>query len=236
LISKTQIDRLGERLRDAAPSEDDLRLLHEYRTSFSGASEAVVRRLQEELGLAPTARPAKSTTSVVDKLRRETIRSTQIQDIAGCRIVVADANTQNRVAATVGLMFDRAIVVDRRLRPSFGYRAVHIIPELNGRLVEIQLRILLQHRWAEFSEKLADRVGSDLKYGGGPADAREVLMGFSKLIAEHEDMEIKLANSMNEAERLGERNLRQQASDLREGLNAQSEKISAFLLDAVARL
>ena len=38
-ISKTQIDRLGDRLRKGAITEEDLQLLDEYRRSFHNAYE-----------------------------------------------------------------------------------------------------------------------------------------------------------------------------------------------------
>jgi len=89
-ISKTQIDRLGERLKKGNITEEDLRLLDEYRRSFTKAYETVVGIIRNEVTLEPTGRPAKSTSSISDKLRREHIRLTQIQDIAGCRLVVTD--------------------------------------------------------------------------------------------------------------------------------------------------
>ena len=88
-LSKTQIDRLGDRLRIGIPSQIDLRLLDEYRRSFGEGYEIVVRTIREKLRLEPTGRPAKSTPSIIEKLHRESIRLSQIQDIAGCRVVVA---------------------------------------------------------------------------------------------------------------------------------------------------
>jgi hypothetical protein len=55
--------------------------------------------------------------------------------------------------------------VDRRSKPSYGYRAVHVIPSITGKPVEIQLRTQLQHLWAELSETLAFRFYVGLKYG-----------------------------------------------------------------------
>ena len=95
-ISKTQIDLLGDRLRRGFPSDTDLRILDDYRRSFGSAYELVVRTLRE-LGLEPTGRPAKSTGALVEKLHRESIRLSQVQDIAGCRVVVADIAEQDRV-------------------------------------------------------------------------------------------------------------------------------------------
>ena len=67
-LSKTQIDRLGDRLRKDDITEADLRLLDEYRRSFGKAYELVVGAIQSELGLEPTGRPTKSTTSISEKL------------------------------------------------------------------------------------------------------------------------------------------------------------------------
>jgi putative GTP pyrophosphokinase len=226
-------------LKEDAPTETDIRLLDEYRRSFGQASETVVQRIQEKLGLAPTARPAKSTASVVDKLKRETIRLTQIQDIAGCRIVVANVKEQDDAVASLRKIFPGATVIDRRKRPSFGYRAVHLIPKIDEVPVEIQVRTLLQHRWAEFSEKLADRFGSELKYGGGDSVPQETLGESSKLIASHEAQEREMFDTLYDAEQIGDRipaEVRERLAELQGMLNARSQQIGAFLSDAVARL
>src|SRR5258708_38899211 len=96
-LSKSQIDRLGERIRKGNITESDLRLLDQYRLSFTAAHEIVVQTIREELHIEPTGRPAKSRTSISDKLRRESIRLTQIQDITGCRLVVSDIIEQDRI-------------------------------------------------------------------------------------------------------------------------------------------
>lgn len=152
LLSKTQIDRLGDRLRQGDFGEVDLRLLDDYRRSFGEAYDAVIGSIRESLGLAPTGRPAKTTTSIAEKLRREHIRLTQIQDIAGCRLVVQGLIEQDRTLAALANLFKDATIIDRRQRPSHGYRAVHVVVRTAGRAVEIQLRTELQQKWAEFSE------------------------------------------------------------------------------------
>jgi len=139
-ISKTQIDKLGERLRKGDISEADLRMLDEYRRSFSEAYEFVVRAIRTELKLEPTGRPAKSTTSIGEKLQRESIRLSQIQDIAGCRLVVTGIEEQNGTVKSLEKLFADVNVVDRRKKPSHGYRAVHVIVNQGKKLVEIQVR------------------------------------------------------------------------------------------------
>ncbi len=192
-LSKTQIDRLGDRLREGSPSDSDLRLLDEYRLSFGKAFETVVRTIREQLQLEPTGRPAKSTSSIVEKLHRESIRLSQVQDIAGCRVVVADVAEQERVVVSLCAVFPGASVVDRRAKPSYGYRAVHVIASLSGKLVEIQVRSLLQHLWAELSEKASDIVDPAIKYGGGPDPARELLTSVFTAAAEVEADEEEIA-------------------------------------------
>ena len=43
-----------------------------------------------------------------------------------------------------------------------------IVRATNGRVVEVQVRTVLQDVWAQLSEKLADRFGIEVKYGQGP--------------------------------------------------------------------
>lgn len=183
-MNKSELDRLGERLR-LGVTAGDLTALDLYRRGFRQSYDSVVDRIRLELGLEASGRPAKSTAAIVDKLRRGSMRLTQMQDIAGCRIVVPDVTAQSQLVAKLDAMFQVA-VVDRRARPSHGYRAVHVIVRNTDHPVEIQLRTDLQHVWAELSEKLADTFGMDLKYGSGPDRIRRTLDDFSELIADFE--------------------------------------------------
>src|SRR5437667_6047131 len=97
VFSKNQVDRLGDRLRRGAIEDADLKLLDAYRRSFVPGYEKVIATIREVIAYHPTGRPAKSTTSIVEKLKRESIRLTQMQDIAGCRLVVRRIGTQNTV-------------------------------------------------------------------------------------------------------------------------------------------
>jgi ppGpp synthetase/RelA/SpoT-type nucleotidyltranferase len=144
ILSKTQIDRLGDRLRKGPPSEADLRLLDEYRLSFGDAYNAIIRTIREKLRLEPSGRTAKTPSSIAEKLRRESIRLSQLQDIAGCRIIVPDVLTQDHTTATLRDTFPESRVMDRRKNPSYGYRAVHVIVMTQGASVEIQVRTALQ--------------------------------------------------------------------------------------------
>ena len=154
----------------------------------------MVRTIREQLHLEPSGRPAKSTPSLVEKLHRESIRLSQVQDIAGCRVVVADVAAQDQAVASLRTAFPVASVVDRRATPSYGYRAVHVVVQMTGKFVEIQVRTSLQHVWAEFSEKLSDSVDPGIKYGGGTSDLRDMLTSSSVTIRELEQVEGMLAD------------------------------------------
>lgn len=184
-MSRAQIDKLGERLKAGPTTAADLRLLDEYRQTFRAAYAEVVTAVAD-LGFAPTGRPAKSTSAIIDKLRRESIRLTQIQDIAGCRIVVVDRLEQDAVAARLRERLVEVEIVDRRASPSHGYRAVHAIARPQGLPVEVQIRTVWQHHWAETSERLADEVGPGLKYGQGPPDLQRQMTDWSDAIGRWE--------------------------------------------------
>ena len=193
-LSKTQIDKLGERLKAGESTADDVRELDEYRHSFGPQYEEVVATIRRLLNLTPHGRRAKTIPSIVAKLHRESIRLSQIQDIAGCRIVVSDRPTQDRTVDALCRAFADAVIVDRRVDPSYGYRAVHIIVRLRGKAVEIQVRTTLQHQWAEVSEKYSDAIPS-LKYGGGNEVIRNRLMSLSETAYAIESLEKTLAET-----------------------------------------
>src|SRR5207249_2143742 len=129
-LSRSLVDRLGERLRRAAATEADLRTLDEYRSSFDEAYRSVITTIREKLHKRPSGRPRKTTDSIVAKLKRETIRLSQMQDIAGCRLIVADVREQDRLVDGLKRLFPEHTVIDRRRHPSHGYRAVHVIAEV----------------------------------------------------------------------------------------------------------
>ncbi len=149
----------------------------------------MVRTIRERLQLELTGRTGKSTESLIAKLHRESIRLSQVHDIAGCRVVVADVAEEERVVASLQTIFPGASVIDRRTKPSYGYRAVHVIALISEKLIEIQVRTSLQHLWAELSEKLSDILDPTIKYGGGKHEIRQMLTKASEMVATVEQQE-----------------------------------------------
>jgi len=188
--STTRIDQLGVRLRAEDYSDDDLRMLDRFRRSYVSAYEYTVKVIREDLHLAPTGRPAKSTNAIRDKLNRSSVRLSQMQDIAGCRLIVEDPGQQQVLIRQLTARFPQSTVVDRREKPNHGYRAVHVVVWIGERAVEVQVRTEPQQAWAEYAEKLADTIDPALKYGGGPEGPRAILHALSNVTHFVEQIEL----------------------------------------------
>ncbi len=132
--------------------------------------------------------------AIREKLHRSSMRLSQMQDLAGCRVIVPEIQAQDEVIDRVSALF-AASVLDRRTKPNFGYRAVHLNVSRNGFNIEVQIRTRLQHLWAIYSERLADRFGNELKYGGGPERLRSMLGSASKMVEEFEMFEANFPES-----------------------------------------
>lgn len=171
----SQIRALGERLRGkGTPRPDDLDLLQRLRSDYDAPLQYAETVLREHLGIAATSR-LKTVQTLIEKLTREKTRLSVMQDIAGLR-VVEDVTLleQDVLADRVAGAFERATKDDRRARPSFGYRAVHVIVEVEDCLIEIQVRTRLQDLWAQTMESLADRWGRQIRYGLPPEGDKDV--------------------------------------------------------------
>jgi hypothetical protein len=91
-------------------------------------------------------------------------------------------------------LFDNTTAVDRREKPSHGYRAFHLVVKYADKLVEIQIRSSLQQLWAELSEKLSDTIDPALKYGGGNPAFLKLLASTSELVTDQELNELRMVN------------------------------------------
>jgi hypothetical protein len=172
-LSGNQLDKLGRRLAGPGPISDaDYELLGQVAEFYQAVTDTVQERLRD-IGFEPTTRGFKSTGTLVDKLRRTRISLKDIQDLGGARIVIDGGRLgQDRAVERIMQEFQRCpkppLKIDRRERPSHGYRAVHVIVYEDSTPMEIQVRTRLQDAWAQISEKLGDIWGRGLRYGEGP--------------------------------------------------------------------
>jgi len=171
-----------------------------------------------------------------------------MQDIAGCRLVVADVHVQDAVVDVLRMSLNVGSIVDRRLKPSHGYRSVHLVAMHDGRPIEIQIRTRLQHVWAELSEKAADVIDPSIKYGGGPEAIRSLLdqasvavMSQEKLTTMHADVQQRLAavhaqrgQAEHDESELAE--LRSELIEVGQAVAQGYEALEAVLLRAMATM
>lgn len=174
-LSNSQITKLGDRLRQGMTDEQDLNLLDEFRQTFSALDEqaypVIQGALMQRTDCTLTKRKRKTQQSIVDKLiRQPRLRLPQMQDIAGCRIVVeggSQAAQQINALLSDALSSSHSLQwqVESKDREAKGYHAIHIVVKADKKFYEIQLRTYAQDIWANLVETLSDEKNT-LKYGG----------------------------------------------------------------------
>lgn len=154
----------------------------------------------------------KRTPSILAKLKREDgMKLDRIEDIAGCRVIMANkAYVYSVRNSIVGGSTRNTLHRERDYIKSpkdSGYRGIHLVYKYNGRksqfkghAVELQIRSKVQHSWATAVEVVGTFTGQALKASQG----QELWLKFFKLVSlAFEDIENrKLAKNVNTNERL----------------------------------
>lgn len=186
--TKSQIDKAGRFL--SSPLEDfDENYLNEfaklegvfdkYRETHLQPLTELTTCIQTELqGTSENyyiAQRLKRKPQILRKLNRLSVRLTQLQDIGGLRIIVNNNDDVDRIAqATEKLIKNHPVVGsirDTDYRPEgrddSGYRALHKIVSYGPLHLEVQIRSIAQHYWAESVERTSVFYGKRLKEGEG---------------------------------------------------------------------
>jgi ppGpp synthetase/RelA/SpoT-type nucleotidyltranferase len=181
--SNTQADKAAEKLIERLAREppgrhvsDEVWTLYLSVVGYTGLFKSVLEKALAELDWIVATRLShgdcritsrlKTVAAIGRKLNRSSWRLSQIQDIAGCRLVFTDERDLRAVQCGIQDRWPEAKVDDfTDGRRSTGYRAVHVVTMVDGRPVEIQLRTTAQHRWADAVEVFADRYELDGKRG-----------------------------------------------------------------------
>lgn len=187
-FSKKAVERAGKLLRGRIEAVDDevrdaFRVAHNWRNSHV----LPMRRLRAELSYkakranpeSVTAGRLKRMRSMRRKLARLPYTLYQMQDIAGCRAIVASIDdVQNMLASYEREARHELVSKDDYLaKPKRGgYRSHHQVFRFVGmgeeavyghQLIEVQMRTQLQHAWATAVEAVGLVRGEDLKSGEG---------------------------------------------------------------------
>lgn len=180
-LSGNQLKKLTTRLREGMETPEDLDALDEvllYYQRVLDVAHADVQGLCDSIpGTEPMAPRVKTLKTLLEKLRRqpELHSIAQVRDLAGLRVVVDGTRTdQDLVVQQIADLFTggdcRTKIIDRRLDPRAGYRAVHLEVRREGIPLEVQVRTSLQHGWAEIFEQAADILGRELRYLNPPPE------------------------------------------------------------------
>lgn len=179
-VSKRKIDKAGKILSSQKWNSDEEYIqmddiFNEYRIKHLKPLSEVTMKLQEWLSSFSEdyyiAQRLKRRPQMLRKLKRFSVRLTQLQDIGGCRIIVKNNNKVDELLKHIknklvkSKYFKLIKIVDYREkgRDESGYRSVHLIIEREKCTLEIQLRSQLQHFWAESIERTSIIYGCHLK-------------------------------------------------------------------------
>lgn len=192
LYSKSAVDRSARALvaEGTSPTDRELALavVNNWRSSHAFPLNTIQMGLRRRASLvdpdATIAQRIKRLPSIVGKIERyPDMKLSRMQDIGGCRAVLADVDAVRQVLAkyregngkhTLDRLDD---YMDDKPKPS-GYRGAHLIYKYvsdrnetyNGLRVEVQLRTRLQHAWATAVETVGFFTLQALKSSQGGED------------------------------------------------------------------
>lgn len=165
---------------ELAPGEMDacISLISRHRASFAPAlvtGNNSLRSMLRTLGTeGQVTQRLKRLNTILEKVtaRETTLSLDRMQDIGGLRVVVPHLDDAYRLAERVGRYRDVREVVDYVKQPrSSGYRCLHLITDYGSRaeprFVEVQVRTVLQHMWADTVERTSGHLGVNYKRDGG---------------------------------------------------------------------
>lgn len=189
--TSSQVQRAGKLLVKPDTSPEDrasaLLVVDNWRSAHGFPLNTLTQNLHNHaMKVDPNAdvvRRMKRMPSIEKKLTREpTMSLTKMQDLGGCRAIVATMAEVDQLVQSIANSRQRHTA----LRPSdyiaapkrSGYRSVHLPfayqsrqnTVWNGLLIEMQIRTRIQHAWATAVETVSVFTGQDLKASQGDPD------------------------------------------------------------------
>ena len=188
----SDIDIAGKTLISRRPSsldvEEAIEIINEWRAAHAFPLNTMQMRLRNKASEVDRRRPfvsqrIKRLPAIDSKLRRlKNVTLSQMQDIGGCRGVVAS----NRQVARVAERYKQGRIRHKLERENDyiakptpdGYRSLHLIyryysdqnPQYDGQRIEVQIRSRLQHAWATAVETVDAFTSQNLKGNLGRKD------------------------------------------------------------------
>ena len=206
--SLDEIDNAGRTLirKQSKPSEveDAIGVINEWRMAHAFPLNTLQMRLRLKVASIDRKKPfvsqrIKRLPAIDSKLRRlKNVCLSDMQDLGGCRAVVASTGRVARLADSF-----RSGRIRHRLErernyvespTADGYRSLHLIyqyysdrnPQYDGQRIEVQLRSRLQHAWATAVETVDSFTAQGLKVNLGRPDYARFFALMGTWIAQRE--------------------------------------------------
>lgn len=200
---KGRVNAAGRAVRKGTASLEDHHVIENFRAShvhvLNGFQASLRNRAREKD--VTVAQRLKRRVTIYDKLvRRPGFSLTEMQDIAGCRLIfknVVDL-TAFRVSYHVARFGHKLLTADDRYdyisKPKDdGYRGIHDVYEYcardaqgsswNGLRIELQYRTIYQHAWATAVEVAGLLTDNEHKFGRAASDYAQFFRIGSELIS-----------------------------------------------------
>lgn len=200
-MSNKEIDRLGNQLRLNPGDDIALVKLADFRSSHEEHMIDITRYCQTVIEkIEPTAivvSRLKKFSTIIDKLSRlSSTKLHQMQDIAGCRIILESESSiydARNLLLSIVQGYEKIDEKDYIQNPKeSGYKGIHLIFKsvVTKRLVEVQIRNREQHTWSTLVETADVVIGTKLKELNEPQDAAEVFEILSREIDSLSEIEL----------------------------------------------
>ncbi|MDF3822956.1 RelA/SpoT domain-containing protein [Leptospira sp. 96542] len=201
--SKKRVTRAGAAMRDGTATEEDLRVIDEWRAAHRGVLntfQAILRNRTKGTGIAVAQRHKRKRT-IFDKLQRfSQMQLARMDDVAGCRLIfqrMKDLYEFRSAFHEARFKHQRRNELDKydyiKQPKDTGYRGVHDVYEydvnsevgksLAGLYVEIQYRTLVQHAWATAVEVIGFVTESQPKFQQGDGRYEKAMALASEILA-----------------------------------------------------
>ncbi len=200
---KSRVNTAGRAVRKGTESLEDHHVIENFRAShvhvLNGFQASLRNRARDKDIIV--AQRLKRRVTIYDKLvRRPGFSLTEMQDIAGCRLIFKNIAelTSFRDSYRVARFSHRVLTADNRYdyisRPkNDGYRGIHDVYEYcareaqgaswNGPRIELQYRTIYQHAWATAVEVAGLLTDNEHKFGRAVADYAQFFRISSELIS-----------------------------------------------------
>lgn len=201
--SKSRVNRAGEAIAKKESSSEDNRVFDEWRAAHRGVLNTfqAILRIRAKGKRITVAQRHKRRATILDKLHRHNgMALARMDDVAGCRLIFSDIESLYEFRSSMHQAKFRHKLrndpgkYDYINEPkSTGYRGVHDVYEydvnskagaaLQGLLLEIQYRTLIQHSWATAVEVIGLITKSQPKFERGDARYTEAMAYASEILS-----------------------------------------------------